>query len=269
MPKLNYVKRFCSILILFSLLSVLAGAQTDAGSYFREGYQLYMNGQFDEAIKSYNLAVGLEPQKGYYYYHRANAFFARGSKEQALNDYLKANEIKATPEIHYQIGVILYERKESEEALSNFEQVKISRDNYEKLNFYLGVLYYKADRYTEALTCLTKYTATVKNHGDAFYFSALCNTKLSKYKEAIQCLNQSQLYNTSDWSIYYKYYELYTFIGNKEKALYNISMVIELGQTKAIYYTIRSQLYDTLGYKEKAKEDREFASSTSINNVQK
>lgn len=256
--------RLYSILILCQMLSFTAFSQADAGGYFKEGFQLFTDGQYDAAIKNYNLAIGLDPSKSYYYFHRANALQAKGNKELALKDYSKSNELKPNAESYYQIGLIKYDRRDSIGALASFEQVRTIRDNFEKLYYYLGVLYFRTNRIDSSVSCLNRYTSSVKTNGDAYYYLALNKVKQNQYEEATGFLNKVLMYNNNDWHGYFKLYEVYMLMNNKEKALYNISMVIELGQTKSSYYLIRAELYDALGYSEKAKEDRAFASSTVI-----
>jgi hypothetical protein len=54
-------------------------------------------------------------------------------------------------------------------------------------------------------------------------------------------------------------YDIYKEIGDKDNMLYHISMVIELGQTKAEYYNIRAQLYLDRGENLRAGYDLLYA----------
>jgi hypothetical protein len=49
---------------------------------------------------------------------------------------------------------------------------------------------------------------------------------------------------------------------DKKNMLYNISMVIEMGQTKPEYYAIRAQLYQDLGDNMRAEYDLVAAKGT-------
>ncbi|MFN8323561.1 MAG: hypothetical protein U0T74_12945 [Chitinophagales bacterium] len=49
-------------------------------------------------------------------------------------------------------------------------------------------------------------------------------------------------YKNNDWKLFYKMYEIYLALNDKDNALYSISIVIEMGE-KPDHYEERARLY--------------------------
>ena len=57
--------------------------------------------KYEEAIKEYNKAIGINPAKGVFYYNRSFAFNRIGDKGKALQDVLMAQELGANVNQRY------------------------------------------------------------------------------------------------------------------------------------------------------------------------
>ena len=218
-----------------------------ANDFFQVGFSSSTSGQYDLAIKNYTLAIGLDPNRIYFYYHRGLAYKSAGRKAQAAQDFNQCISMKPIAEAYYELGIFKYEEKNLAAAKSLFETAASLKEDLDKTNFYLGVINYRLNQFDSAEACLTRFTHIVKTNSDAFLYLAMARVKLHQFGDVPELLKFAGLYIDNDWKLHLKMYDIYKEIGDKQNMLYNISMVIEMGQTKPEYYNIRAQLYLDLG----------------------
>ncbi|MFN8308362.1 MAG: hypothetical protein U0T73_00220 [Chitinophagales bacterium] len=249
------------IVITLALNSRAADSKVPVGAndYFQIGFEAANQGNPALAVKNYNLAIGLDPSRICFYYHRGLANRALGNKAAAIADFNSCNNLRPIAEAYYQIGLFKYEESNLLGAKQEFEKARELKEDVEKVNFYLGVINYRIGDFPTAVKNLERFTTLVKTNSDAFLFLALANVKLKHFDEARGFLKSASLYTTNDWKLYLKMYEIYREIGDLDNQLYNLSMVIELGQHKAEYYLMRAKIYQQLGDKERANEDLYFS----------
>lgn len=255
-PLLKRVILSCAI----ALLSIVTFAQTTdptntPGAIFKSGFAAYTQGDYGLAISQFTKAISIDPSKNYYYYNRGMAHKATGNTALALIDFRTSNSIRPTAEAYYQAGIIFFEKNDYVNAQAELENAKILRDDLERMNFCLGMIYFKLERLEDALHCFSAYTAQPKNYADAYYYKGLTEAKLNMYTEAVASFQQALRYKDTDWKLYYKMYEFYIALGDKQNALNSITMVIEIGEKKVEYYEKRAELYKELGFDFKYEED--------------
>jgi tetratricopeptide (TPR) repeat protein len=248
------IKRL-SFLICFCLSVFLGVSQSNANETFKSGLSAYVAGDYEMAINKFNTAISLDPTRNYFFYNRGMAYKAKGNNQAAMADFQRSNDLKPTPETHYQIGVIKYKSDDFKGAKAEFESAKLLREDLDNMNFYLGMIYFKEKNYEEALKCYELFTARVKTNADAFYYRGFCEAKLGKNPEALISLKQALIYKDRDWKFYFKMYEVYLAMGDKTNALNNISMVIEKGDGTPEFYEDRAKLYLDQGDSTKYSED--------------
>jgi tetratricopeptide (TPR) repeat protein len=170
--------------------------------------------------------------------------------------------MKPIAEAYYELGVFKYEALDLKGAKQLFEKARDLKDDVDKLEYYLGVINYRFNDFDSAESELTHYTHLVKTNADAFLYLAMTKVKMHKYNEVPAMLQLATLYNDNDWKLHLKMYDIYKEMGDKDNMLYHISMVIEMGQTKPEYYSIRAQLYLDKGEDMRAQYDLESAKGT-------
>lgn len=235
------------------------GEPKTANDFFQVGFTAANGGQYDLAIKNYNLAIGLDPTRIYFYYHRGLACKAAGKKVDAARDFNQCVSMRPIAEAYYELGLIRYEAADFKGAQEMLETARSLKEDLDKTNFYLGVIYYKFNQFDSAESCLTRYTRIVKTHSDAYLYLATVKVKEHKFDDVSKLLSLAGLYCDNDWRLHLKMYDIYKEMGDKENMLYNISMVIEMGQTKPEYYNIRAQLYLAQGETLRAQYDLDAA----------
>lgn len=255
---------FCSV----NSLSAQGSSPTPSpNEIFKNAFSAFQQGNYDLAIKNYNLAITADPTRNYFYYNRALTYKAMGNVPKAMDDLTTSLSYKQTAEAYYQIGLIKYEKNDLEGAKVEFENAKLIKNDIERMNFFLGMIYFRNNRYDEAIKCFYDYTSVVKNYADAYYYRGLAEAKLGSYQDAITSFKFAQMYKNSDWKLYYKMYEIYLAMNDKENALYSLSMVIELGEKKPEHYEERARLFldnnNTFKYEEDIRIAKELRASVA------
>jgi tetratricopeptide (TPR) repeat protein len=226
-----------------------------ANEYFELSISQSGKSKYGDAIRSLNRAISMDPSRIYYYYHRGMLYKAVGNRSMALNDFNQCNSMKPIAEAYYESGVIKYENLDIFGAKADFEKANEIKEDVDKVNFYLGVINYRMNNFQTAAELLKRFLHTVKTNPDAYLYLGLCFVKQKKYDAARPFLQQATLYNNNDWQLHLKMYEIYREMGDRENMLYNISMVIELGEAKPEYFAIRAKLYTDMGDVLRAKYD--------------
>ncbi len=239
--------------------TLVQGEPKTANDFFQIAFAAANSGNYALAVKNYDLAIGLDPTRIYFYYHRGLAHKALGHKTDAASDFTQCNNMKPIAEAYYELGVLRYEALDFSGARSMLESARSLKEDLEKTNFYLGLIYYKQNQLDSAESCLTRYTKLVKTSSDAYFYLASAKVKRHQYAEVPRLLELAGLYGTNDWKQHLKIYEVYKELGDKQGMLANITMVIEMGQTKPEYYNIRAQLYMDQGDQTRAQFDLEAA----------
>ncbi len=230
-----------------------------ANDYFQIGFNAATNGQYNVAVENYTNAIGQDPNRIYFFYHRGLAYKALGNKNAAIADFKQCISMKPIAEAYYELGVYKYEDLDLMGARILFNHAKELKDDVDKLNFYLGVINYRLNNYDTAEALLTHYVHLVKTNSDAFLYLAMIKVKMHKYDEVSPMLKLASLYNDNDWKLHLKMYDIYKEMDDKENMLYHISMVIELGESKPEYYAIRAALYQERGESLRAEYDLQSA----------
>ena len=254
--------RVIAVIISFACFTNGANAQSSSNApsdLFKVAFSAYQMGNYDLAIKNYNLAISIDPSRSYFYYNRGLAYKATNNTAMAVKDFRQSLDLKQTAEAYYQIGSIYYQKGELENAKLEFENAKLIREDVENMNFYLGMIYFRNNRFEEASKCFYDFTAHVKNNADAYYYRGLSEAKVGKYSEAIASFKFAMMYKNNDWKVFYKMYEIYLALNDKDNALYSISMVIEMGEKKPEHYEERARLYLDTGNTFKYEEDLQTA----------
>lgn len=241
-----YITTSVILLSLWSVNSLSAQGSSPTPSpneIFKNAFSAFQQGNYDLAIKNYNLAIIADPTRNYFYYNRALTYKAMGNVPKAMDDLTTSLSYKQTAEAYYQIGLIKYEKNDLEGAKVEFENAKLIKNDIERMNFFLGMIYFHNNQYDEAIKCFYDYTSVVKNCADAYYYRGLAEAKLCSYQDALTSFKFAQMYKNSDWKLYYEMYEIYLAMNDKENAHYSLSMVIELGEKKPEHYEERARLF--------------------------
>lgn len=214
------MKQLCGLIVCLLVWDCISAQQgLTPNELFKTGFAAYQQGNYDLAIKNYNLAIGLDDSRNYFYYNRGMAYKAKGNFAPALADLRRSLALKPTAEAYYQEGVIEYEKGELAKAKGDFEQAKMIRSDLENMNFYLGLIYYKDKQYALGAKCLEEFTAGVKTNADAYYYRAMCEAKSGKIHEAAFTAKFVTRTQIDGWKFYMKMYRVYIWLWTISKTL--------------------------------------------------
>lgn len=141
----------------------------DPKKHVRRALSLLKKGQHDEAIRSFDKAILLEPGNAKTHAQRASAWEAKGDLDKALSDYNTAIDLDHTsiPAFHAR-GMLWHRRGEFEKALIDldrairlsFSDAKVYRDR--------GTVWYDMGRYNRAIADFSRAITINPNLASAY-----------------------------------------------------------------------------------------------------
>lgn len=102
---------------------VVTGNELSAEEYFRQGYNLYQDDKFHEAINKYTRAIDLNPFYVHAYNNRGLVKYKLGDDTEAIADYSRA--IKLDPDdatFYNNRGIVKAHLKDYEGAIADFDK---------------------------------------------------------------------------------------------------------------------------------------------------
>ncbi len=95
-----------------------------------------------------------------------------------------------------------------------------------------------------------------------FYSLGLLYQEIEEYKYSI-CFFKHFLQEISSAEAFYEIARSYSFLKKDLKAAINLTQAISLDKTKKEYFILRAEIYEKMGYKELALEDKEMIKKLS------
>lgn len=253
-------------------------------------------GDFDNSIKSIELAIKIDNQASHLYYWkarfyfdknlidealkeitnailydetniefielRAECFIAKGEFENALVDLNKTIELSPESSYYYnnRADFFIYHDVNHKKAIEDCNVVlEIVSDDYQKTRAFnnLGTIYEYLQDYELALKWFSQAIETYPNEPVPYSNRARIYSELTEFNMAILDYSQAIELDRSNSSYYESRANCFASIGDFSKALYDFDMTIELSP-ESNYYNNRADFYaDSLQEYEKALADYE------------
>ena len=229
----------------------------------KEGNELYMQGNYQEAMKLYNEAIQIKPDFSWPYNNRGGIYLTLGNYQQAINEYNKAIELDHKNAFSYgHRGSAYYELGNKKQAIADYNKAIELDPKSEYAYIKRGIAYSNLGNkeqaiadYSKAIEINPKQAAAYNNRGRAYlmlgnYRQAIddCTKAIELNPKAIE-LNQNFAYSYNIRG--YSYYCL----GNKKQAIADYTKAIELYSKFAQAYYNRGICYKELGNIDKANAD--------------
>ncbi len=96
---------------LFVFVQAGYGAKKDAETYYNQGKKYLEDGNYDQAIPSFNWAIRLDPKMARAYNNRGVAYVGRGQLDEALADFNMAIKLQPKNAKYYHNRAIAYFEK--------------------------------------------------------------------------------------------------------------------------------------------------------------
>jgi serine/threonine protein kinase/Tfp pilus assembly protein PilF len=191
-----------------------------------QGFALFKQKKYDEAIAELTRAIKFDPDLGDAYFHRASAYFSQGDSDKALADLAEVVRLDPKNAIaSFNRGTIFEGKGDAKRAITEYSVAIRANPGYAEALINRGVLYLDQQNYKLALAD----------------FEAI----LERNPRNIQALlNRSQVYVRMPMPDY-------------QKALEDLDRIIDIDPTFATAYFNRSRLYTLKGDAAKAEADME------------
>lgn len=206
-------------LILAAALSLAACGEKSASEHYKDGILFMESQEYELAEQELAEAVRKNPDRSEYY-----------------RDY----------------GFVLLERGKTEEALIQFDKGyldkdnKIVRENNKTILRGKGIAYIKLKEYEKAKECLEKaldITEVSELDRDILAYLGVCCKALGEYDQALEVYTSLIQAKKSNAAAYADRAEIYSILGETEKASSDYDTAIALDNTEFSYYFGKYNLY--------------------------
>jgi len=174
---------------LFSLtVQSSAGLESLANGALEKGIDLYLNGNYKEAVKEFQRSMGLAPASANSIHaanYMANAYLKLDDTEKAIKAYKTSIALNPfVEETHANLGNLYFSLERYDEAEKEYKEVvKLSSNG---VNYYaLGQVYLSTGRYDEAENIFNKVRRLEPEKTDGYFGLGLAYSGQERYEEAI------------------------------------------------------------------------------------
>jgi protein O-mannosyl-transferase len=203
-------------------------------AYLHRGVAFDKLGQFENAIKDYNIAIALNSEYYQAYNNRGVVLEKLGQFENALKDYNMAIALNSSHDQAYNNrGVVLEKLGQFENAIKDYNMaITLNPSNYEAYDN-LGVLYGNTGSIDKAIENFNKSLAVNPNNVNANYNRGLLYFSVGQYDRALDDFNKTLQLEPYFGEAYLKRGNLLFIIGKKELALADLRRACDLGNASA------------------------------------
>ncbi len=203
-------------------------------AYLHRGVAFDKLGQFENAIKDYNMAIALNSEYYQAYNNRGVVLEKLGQFENALKDYNTAIALNASHDQAYNNrGVVLEKLGQFENAIKDYNTaITLNPSNYEAYDN-LGVLYGNTGLIDKAIENFNKSLAVNPNDYNAYNSRGLLYFSLGQYDRALNDFNKTVQLEPYSGEAYLNRGNLLFIIGKKEHALADLQRACDLGNAIA------------------------------------
>jgi tetratricopeptide (TPR) repeat protein len=161
----------------------------EAEQYYSIGFEYYKQGNYDEAIKNFDIAIEKHPEFYAAYIALAKAFRGKADITTTEKYYNKAKSIDPKdPRAYEGLGALYAELKRFGEAMGEYESgLRIDSTSVNLLNG-LAYVYKEMGQYQKAIDYYNKSLRYEKDNLSTQYAIADVYIQMNKHKEAIQYL---------------------------------------------------------------------------------
>jgi len=157
--------------------------------YMHSNYANFLKdeGQVDEAIKHYRIAIGIKPDFEGAYYNMGNAFRKIDKLNEAVACYAKAIELKPKfADAHCNLGMVFAQMQRRDEALAEFNKVLELKPNDVEAISSIGLLYAEQGQPDKAVEYYRKAIAIDPAYVIAHGRLGIALGNQGKYDEALE-----------------------------------------------------------------------------------
>lgn len=171
--------------------------------YYYLGMISYKNEKYDKAVDYFTKTITNDIDNKEAYKLRAKSYFHLKIYEGASKDIDKLEEMspEVDPELYYMRGMIAFDNKNSEEAISNFSKaIEKLQDEEMKKDAYFNraKLYMDQQKYKETIADLDQVLDIDKKLAEAYVIRGKAKLALDDKKEACKDFEKGKKYGSTD-----------------------------------------------------------------------
>jgi tetratricopeptide (TPR) repeat protein len=240
----NYLKYFLLLALIPLIYFPYQYWSQPAPDYSNRGLVYYNQGNLEQALDDFNLALQLDPKDAYAYNNRGKVYSDQRQFNQALADYNKAIQLDPKYAAAYFNRAKLYsDQRQFNQALADFNlAIELDSQNAAAYNG-RGKLYSDQSKLEQALDDFNqtiqldpKFADAYFNRGLVYYNQNQLNQALADYNKAIQ-LDPKFAYAYNNRGLVYSDQRQF------KQALADFNLAIQLDPKNATAYNNRGTLY--------------------------
>jgi len=159
----------------------------------KENFKLYNNltlsylalGDFDNALKSINKSLELNPNYFQGYTNKAKIYLKIKDKENSIYNFTKALKLEDNAESYFNRGTAYYEFNDVENAIIDFNKSTELDKNYYKSYLIKAVIFFNQKKYQESINNFNRVNFNNFDQEKYFQFYGLALTYEKKFQDAL------------------------------------------------------------------------------------
>ncbi len=196
-----------------------------ARELFSQGVRKGVEGEYHQALISFDEAISLDPYLADAYLYRGLAHIELRQYEKALDDFrtVIGFDHRYADQVHYFTGLAYASKGEYNEAIHHYsEALRISPDYYSF--FQRGKAYYATGEFGRALQDFDVALNLNPGFGEVHFFRGRARYQTGLYRDALEDLLYASDHYAKDPALHYYLGHTYQMLGNEDKATEHLSL---------------------------------------------
>ena len=216
--------------------------------YYEQALILHVNGDYEEALASFDHALKIKPDDHYIWNNRGSALGNLGRLEESIASYDNALKIKPDyPDAWNNRGTVLFNLGRLEEAIASYDNALKFKPDYHEAWYNRGNALFNLGRYEEAIASYDNVLKIKPDYPDAWHNRGTALFNLGRLEEAIASCDEALKIKPDDAIAYFNkacYYALQENIplafDNLKQAINLDSEFLEMAKTDTDFDKIRN-----------------------------
>lgn len=174
---------------------MVAANPTSVMGYMGLGRNAYASGNYDEAIRQYNIVIKMYDDYSSGYSFRAESYLKQGKYLEAVDDIMKSLSIDNDAKAHH----YLFEFPDNQLTLviTKLRGMSVKNPHDAEWQYYIAQLYQSKKKYNEAIEAARK-AFDIDAHPVFLEMIADCYQELGEYAQALEAITQAQQMRPDD-----------------------------------------------------------------------
>ena len=249
-------------------IDIAIGLESNDLILFNQKAQIFSKKkQYNQAIAIYDSILNKQSE-AYAYVNRGIAKYQLGQKQAAITDYDRA--ISINPNLAYAYvnrGITKYQLGQKQAAITDYNRAISINSNLAESYYNRGIVKYELGQKQAAIADYDRAIFTNPNYTDAYYNRGIIKYELGQKEAAINDFNRAIFINPNYAQAYYNRGNVKYELGQKQAAIDDFNRVIAINPNDALAYINRGNVKSELGQKQAAINDYNLAITINPNDA--